>query len=131
MRLLLPGPVTDHPVALYASRSYYERLLNSGLLIYEYTPRFFHAKTVLCDDWVSAGSCNFDRWNLQWNLEANQEIEDRTMAEEIAGLFRADFSNSVEHLPEDWARRGWYQRALEWLWAQVEKLSLKIRHRRR
>jgi phosphatidylserine/phosphatidylglycerophosphate/cardiolipin synthase-like enzyme len=131
VRLLLPGPVTDHPGARYASHRYYERLLNSGLRIYEYTPRFFHAKTVLCDDWISIGSCNFDRWNLQWNLEANQEIEDSTMAEEVAEMFRADFSNSIEHLSEGWAQRGRYQRALEWLWARVEKLSLKLRHRRR
>ena len=127
VRLLLPGPVTDHPGARYASRRYYERLLNNGLRIYEYTPRFFHAKTVLCDDWVSIGSCNFDRWNLQWNLEANQEIDDSTMAEEIAELFRTDFSHSVEHLAGEWARRGWYQRTLEWLWQRVERLSLKIR----
>lgn len=131
VRLLLPGPVTDHPGARYASRRYYERLLNNGLRIYEYTPRFFHAKTVLCDDWVSIGSCNFDRWNLQWNLEANQEIDDSAMAGDVADLFRADFSNSVEHLPEEWARRGRYQRTLEWLWQRVERLSLKIRHRRR
>ncbi len=130
VRLLLPGPVTDHPGARYASRRYYERLLNNGLRIYEYTPRFFHAKTVLCDDWVSIGSCNFDRWNLQWNLEANQEIDDSAMAEEIAELFRTDFSHSVEHLADEWARRGWYQRALEWLWQRVERLSLKIRHRK-
>ncbi len=127
VRLLLPGPVTDHPGARYASRRYYERLLNNGLRIYEYTPRFFHAKTVLCDDWVSIGSCNFDRWNLQWNLEANQEIDDSAMAGEIAELFRTDFSHSVEHLADEWARRGWYQRALEWLWQRVERLSLKIR----
>ena len=127
VRLLLPGPVTDHPGARYASRRYYERLLNNGLRIYEYTPRFFHAKTVLCDDWVSIGSCNFDRWNLQWNLEANQEIDDSAMAVEIAELFRIDFSHSVEHLADEWAQRGWYQRTLEWLWQRVERLSLKIR----
>jgi phosphatidylserine/phosphatidylglycerophosphate/cardiolipin synthase-like enzyme len=67
VRLLLPGPVTDHPGVRYASRRYYGRLLKSGIRIYEYTPRFFHAKTVLCDDWVTIGSCNYDRWNLQWN----------------------------------------------------------------
>jgi phosphatidylserine/phosphatidylglycerophosphate/cardiolipin synthase-like enzyme len=80
---------------------------------------------------VSIGSCNFDRWNLQWNLEANQEIDDSAMAGEFADLFRTDFSHSVEHLPDEWARRGWYQRTLEWLWQRVERLSMKIRHRRR
>ena len=84
VRLLVPGPITDHPGARYASHRYYGRLLKGGLRIFEYRPRFFHAKTVLCDDWASIGSCNFDRWNLQWNLEANQEISDAEMAHAVA-----------------------------------------------
>ncbi len=131
VRLLLPGPVTDHPGARYASRRYYSRLLKNGVRIFEYAPRFFHAKTVLCDDWTSIGSCNFDRWNLQWNLEANQEINDRKMAATIAAMFQADFANSLEHTREEWERRNWRLRTLEWFWRRVELLSLKIRHRRR
>jgi phosphatidylserine/phosphatidylglycerophosphate/cardiolipin synthase-like enzyme len=131
VRLLLPGPITDHPGARYASRRYYARLLNSGLRIFEYTPRFFHAKTVLCDDWVSIGSCNFDRWNLQWNLEANQEIDDPAMASAVAAMFEADFASSLDQTAEAWAQRGWRQRLLEWFWRRVERLSLKIRNRRR
>ncbi|MGB5261116.1 MAG: phosphatidylserine/phosphatidylglycerophosphate/cardiolipin synthase family protein [Gammaproteobacteria bacterium] len=131
VRLLLPGPITDHPGIRYASRRYYGRLLRNGLRIFEYTPRFFHAKTVLCDDWVTIGSCNFDRWNLQWNLEANQEIRSPDLASAIVEIFAADFANSVEQTPEAWEQRGWRQRLLEWFWQQVERLSLKIRHRRR
>jgi cardiolipin synthase len=131
VRLLLPGPVTDHPGARYASRRYYGRLLHSGIRIYEYRQRFFHAKTVLCDDWVSIGSCNYDRWNLQWNLEANQEIDDQDMAATVAAIFMNDFANSHEHTGRDWHLRSWHLRALEWFWRRVELLSLKIRHRRR
>ncbi|MGB5441626.1 MAG: phosphatidylserine/phosphatidylglycerophosphate/cardiolipin synthase family protein [Gammaproteobacteria bacterium] len=130
IRLLLPGPVTDHPGVRYASRRYYGRLLKSGIRIYEYTPRFFHAKTVLCDDWVSIGSCNFDRWNLQWNLEANQEIKDPAMAASVAAMFCNDFDNSLEHTHPQWEKRGWHLRGLEWFWRRVELLTLKIRRRR-
>ena len=131
VRLLLPGPVTDHPGARYASRRYYGRLLKNRIRIYEYAPRFFHAKTVLCDNWVTIGSCNHDRWNLQWNLEANQEINDENMAGTIADMFTDDFTNSLEVTAGEWKQRGWYPRALEWFWRRVELLSLKIRHRRR
>lgn len=131
VRLLLPGPVTDHPGARYASHRYYGRLLKSGIRIYEYMPRFFHAKTVLCDDWVSIGSCNYDRWNLQWNLEANQEIDDPEMAATIADIFMNDFANSREVTTSEWEQRSWYLRVLEWFWRRVELLSLRIRHRRR
>ena len=131
VRLLLPGPITDHPGARYASHRYYARLLNSGVRIFEYAPRFFHAKTVLCDDWVTIGSCNFDRWNLQWNLEANQEINAPAMAGVVATMFEADFADSEEQTATAWAQRGWGQRLLEWFWRQVEVLSMKIRNRRR
>jgi phosphatidylserine/phosphatidylglycerophosphate/cardiolipin synthase-like enzyme len=131
VRLLLPGPVTDHPGARYASHRYYGRLLNNRIRIYEYAPRFFHAKTVLCDNWITIGSCNHDRWNLQWNLEANQEIDDENMAATIADMFTVDFTNSLEVTAGEWEQRGWHPRALEWFWRRVELLSLKIRHRRR
>ena len=130
VRLLMPGPITDHPGARYASHRYYGRLLKSGLRIFEFRPRFFHAKTVLCDDWVSIGSCNFDRWNLQWNLEANQEINDAEMADAIADMFAKDFADSREYTADEWSGRSWYHRSLEWFWQRVERLSLRIRHRR-
>jgi cardiolipin synthase len=131
VRLLLPGPVTDHPGVRYASRRYYGRLLKNGIRIYEYMPRFFHAKTVLCDNWVTIGSCNYDRWNLQWNLEANQEVDDPDMAATVAAMFMNDFSSSLEHTGKEWEQRGWRQRALEWLWRRVELLTMKIKYRRR
>lgn len=131
VRLLLPGPITDHPGARHASRRYYGRLLRNAVRIYEYTPRFFHAKTVLCDDWVTIGSSNYDRWNLQWNLEANQEIDDTVLASTVAAMFINDFADSREYTSEEWRRRSWRSRALEWFWRQVEILSLQIRSRRR
>ena len=130
VRLLLPGPVTDNPGVRYAGRRYYERLLKSGIRIYEYLPRFLHAKTVLCDDWLSIGSCNFDRWNLQWNLEANQEIKSRELAGSVAGIFENDMLNAVEYTRDSWQQRSYITRLFEWLWRRVELLSLKIRHRR-
>ena len=131
VRLLLPGPVTDHPGVRYASRRYYDKLLKSGVRIYEYTPRFFHAKTVLCDDWVSIGSCNYDRWNLQWNLESSQGINSPEVAATVATMFLDDFSNSREYSYKEWKHRSNWLRALEWFWRRIELLSIKIRDQRK
>ena len=65
VRLLLPGPITDHPGVRYTSHRFYSRLLKNGVRIFEYQPRFLHSKTVLCDNWVTIGSSNFDRGNLR------------------------------------------------------------------
>jgi phosphatidylserine/phosphatidylglycerophosphate/cardiolipin synthase-like enzyme len=126
VRLLLPGPITDHPGVRSISHRLYGRLMKNGVRIFEYQPRFMHAKSVLCDDWVAIGSSNFDRWNLRWNLEANQEIKDEVLAAQVKEMFEHDFSNSVEYSYEQWYRRSWFKRLLQWFWKQVEILSQKI-----
>jgi phosphatidylserine/phosphatidylglycerophosphate/cardiolipin synthase-like enzyme len=126
VRLLLPGPITDHPAVRYISHRLYGRLMKNGVRIFEYQPRFFHAKSVLCDDWVAIGSSNFDRWNLRWNLEANQEIKDEVLARQVMEMFEQDFSNSVEYSYEQWRQRSWIKRLLQWFWKQVEIFSQTI-----
>ncbi|HEY0720766.1 MAG TPA: phospholipase D-like domain-containing protein [Gammaproteobacteria bacterium] len=120
VRLLLPGEHTDHPAVRHASRRYYNYLLNHGIRIYEYQPRFLHAKIILCDGWVSTGSSNIDRWNLRWNLEANQEIDDENFSRQIEELFLADFLQSKEILPQEWQRRTWPHLLREWFWGKIE-----------
>ena len=126
VRLLLPGPITDHPAVRHISHRLYGRLLKNGIRIFEYQPRFFHAKCVLCDHWVAIGSSNFDRWNLRWNLEANQEIQDEVLAREVAEMFTEDFAHSVEYSYEQWYQASCYKRFLQWFWKKVEILSQKI-----
>ncbi|MCA1789122.1 MAG: phospholipase D-like domain-containing protein, partial [Thioalkalivibrio sp.] len=96
VRLLLAGPHNDHASAWHAGRRFYGRLLRGGVRIFEYQPRFLHAKMVLCDDWASVGSSNLDHWTLRWNLEANQSVMDPAFAGKLAGLFAADFEQSKE-----------------------------------
>ncbi len=120
VRLLLAGPSTDHPSVRHAGHRFYARLLENGVRIFEYQPRVLHHKIVLCDDWVTVGSCNFDRWNLRWNLEANQEIEDAGFADRTAAMFGDDFAECVEIRPEDWRRRPWWSRVAESWWGRVD-----------
>lgn len=120
VRLLLPGPHTDHPGVRHAGRRYYGQLLEHGVRIFEYQPSFLHAKLLLCDDWVSTGSSNIDRWNFSWNLEANQEIEDQDFSEQVTALFEKDFSASQEISARLWRHRPWYLRLSEWFWGQIE-----------
>lgn len=122
VRLLVPGPVTDHPAVRYAGRRYFNSLLQAGIRIYEYQPRFLHAKILLCDGWVSLGSSNVDRWNLRWNLEANQEVDDGQFTQHVRELFEADFQQSSECQLQDWPARSWRHRLQEWFWGQVENL---------
>lgn len=119
VRLLLPGKHTDHPSVRHAGRRYYTKLLRDGVRIYEYQPRFLHAKILLCDTWVSIGSSNIDRWNMRWNLEANQEVEDAEFARQITELFEHDFEQSKEINYESWQQRPWHRHLRERFWGWV------------
>lgn len=122
VRILLPGPLTDHPSVRYAGRRYYGPLLRAGVRIYEYQPRFIHAKTVLCDEWVSLGSANLDRWSFRWTLEANQEVHDPDFTERVASQFMTDLEHCEEIDYYQWRRRSLRTRLHEWLWGGMDHL---------
>lgn len=128
VRLLLPDNKNhDHPGVHYAGQRFYTRLLEAGIRIYEFKPAFIHAKFCLVDDWSTFGSCNFDHWSLQWNLEANQEIEDRGFSVEVATLFERNFAASDEIDPDRWAQRPYWQRVMEWLYGKISALLMRLR----
>ncbi len=120
VRLLLPGPITDHPSVRYASRRYYARLLRFGVRVFEYQERFTHTKMVLVDDWYTIGSSNVDRWNFRWNLEANLEVESQQSADDARTVMTADFDNCIEIDYKSWVNRSKMQRFKEWLWGKVD-----------
>ncbi len=129
VRLLLPGPHTDHPPVRHAGRRFYSHLLNHGVRIFEYQPRFLHAKMILCDEWLSIGSSNVDRWNLRWNLEANQELLDQQLLAQAVQLFERDFGASREIHAESWHHRPWYRRLQEWFWGNIDRWVVKLLRR--
>jgi phosphatidylserine/phosphatidylglycerophosphate/cardiolipin synthase-like enzyme len=113
VRLLLPGARTDHPWVRQAARRFYGRMLRNGVKIFEYQPRMLHAKMILCDDWVSIGSSNLDRWSFRWNLEANQEIADAHFADTAVAVFAGDFAVSRALSRRYWRQRAWLDRLRE------------------
>jgi phosphatidylserine/phosphatidylglycerophosphate/cardiolipin synthase-like enzyme len=131
VRLLNPGARTDHPWVRYASRRFYARMLRSGVRIYEYQPHMLHGKVILCDDWVSVGSSNLDRWSLRWNLEANQEVADRRFADTVAALFERDFLVSRLISRHHWGERAWLDRLRESIAGALDRRLDRWRRPRR
>jgi cardiolipin synthase len=131
VRLLLTGRNTDHPPVRYAGQRYYPRLLRAGVRIFEYQPRFLHLKMALVDDWVSVGSCNFDHWNLRFNLEANVEALDPMLAQAVSECFIDDFAKSCEITLEDWHNRPLLRRLKQRLWGSLDRLVVNLLDRRR
>ena len=126
VRLLTTGRMTDNPPVRLAGQRYYPRLLRAGIRIYEYQPRFLHLKMVLVDDWVSVGSCNFDHWNLRFNLDANLEALDPALAQAVEASFVADFADSREITLAGWKRRPLWVRAQQRLWGWLDRLVINV-----
>ena len=123
VRLILPAAsISDHPWVTKAARGFYHRLLKNGIKIYEYRNRFPHAKIELCDNWVSLGSNNLDRWNQRWNMDANQEIDGSQFAEQVRSLFLNDFEQCEHITLEQWQQRPRLNRLHEWFWGRFVML---------
>lgn len=119
VRILLPGEDSDHPWVGQIARHRYTRLLKNNIHIFEYQPRFTHAKVILCDDWICAGSSNFDLWNQKFNLELNIEIKSKTLSQQLERFFIANFSQSKQITADIWGARPPMQRIREWFWSKV------------
>jgi len=122
VRLVVPGPLTDHPWVRQAARRYYGKMLRNGVKIFEYQPRMLHAKLILCDDWVSIGSSNLDRWSFKWNLEANQEVQNVEFAGAAAAVFEGDCLHSEMLSRKNWGQRAWLDRLQERIAGALDRM---------
>lgn len=74
----------DSAFVAAASRSYYHRLLQAGVQIYEFTPGLLHAKTLCADGHVTLlGSTNLDLRSFDLNFENNVLLQDRNITRTV------------------------------------------------
>jgi len=105
VRLLVPG-IPDKKIVHWASRSYYQELMEAGVRIYEYTRGFIHAKVIQVDGEIaSVGTANFDIRSLHLGFEVNALIFDGQIAKHLEEDFFRDLKHCVEIEPEKWTGR--------------------------
>jgi cardiolipin synthase len=116
VRILVPGPRTDIPIARWAGRGVYEALLEAGVRIWEYQATMMHAKTLVVDGvWVNVGSMNLDNRSLRLNEESALIVQDERVGAAMDAYFAADLQAAKEVvLPAHRGRSG-PARLLEWL----------------
>ena len=69
VRIVTPG-IPDKKMVYRLTRANYEILLKAGVKIYEYTPGFIHAKSMISDDkWAVVGTFNVDYRSLYLHFE--------------------------------------------------------------
>jgi cardiolipin synthase len=114
VKIILPGS-SDIGFVFYAGRSYFTRLLKSGVKLYERRGPILHAKTGVIDEvWSTVGSTNLDLWSFLRNDEVNTVILGQDFALEMEAMFAKDLEDSKQVHLEEWKKRGLRERMKEW-----------------
>ena len=112
VRLLVPMR-TDIPVARWAARGLYGRLLRGGVEVWEYEPSMMHAKLVIADDTLICGSANLDIRSGRINYELVAVVKDSSLAARARADFAQDLASSVRIDIEEWRKRPFVQKLKE------------------
>ncbi|KKN71515.1 hypothetical protein LCGC14_0419840 [marine sediment metagenome] len=104
---ILTTEKTDSAPAQWAARAFYGELIENGVRIFEYTPRFLHSKVLLIDDgWGSIGTANFDYRSLFINYELTLISRNSVLISQLRKTFLDDLQDSAEITEIAWKRRG-------------------------
>ncbi|GMN09207.1 cardiolipin synthase [Croceitalea sp. MTPC9] len=122
VRVIIPYD-SDSWAAQYATDSYIEECLLSGIRIFRYTKGFLHAKTILIDNMFSTiGTANMDYRSFSINFEVNAMIYDSAINQEMAKIFLKDLKECEEVELERWRERNIarrFQESFGRLWAPL------------
>lgn len=111
VRILLPQD-SDISFMPWASQAFYERLLKSGIRIFEYLPSMLHAKTLILDNWMTIGSSNLNYRSLMHDLEVDVNVRLLESQRTLEKQFLIDLEHAKEVRLEDWQKKPWYQRVV-------------------
>lgn len=108
VRVMVPSAsASDMPLVQHAAHRNFERLLASGVRIFEYPKSLLHQKVMTVDGvWCAIGSSNFDDRSFETNDEITLGFRDAGLARTLEEIFERDSRECVELKLESWGRRG-------------------------
>ncbi|MDE5774107.1 MAG: cardiolipin synthase [Muribaculaceae bacterium] len=113
VRIMIPRR-SDSRLLQFASFSYVTQCLRSNIKVYLYEPGMLHAKTMIIDDnFVTAGSTNFDFRSFENNFECNLQIYDSEVNHRMRDIFFRDLEDCTKLTYSQWKKRPMPQRAVE------------------
>lgn len=122
VRIMMPRR-SDSTMLRYASFSYVTECLKSGIKVYLYNPGMLHAKAMIIDDnFVTAGSTNFDFRSFENNFEANLMVYDKEFNKKMRDIFFHDMASCTKIRVSDWHHRPRLQRS----WESIVRLVAPI-----
>ncbi|HUQ95941.1 MAG TPA: phospholipase D-like domain-containing protein, partial [Bryobacteraceae bacterium] len=122
VKIITPGPGTDHLLTRHSSRRLYGPLLEAGAHIYEYQPSMMHAKILMVDSqWAVVGSTNIDPRSFSLNVEVNLATPDPKVTQRLEQDFAGDLKRSREISHSEWKQRGIMERLHESFGSLIER----------
>lgn len=113
VRIITPK-IWDKWYVHMVTRSNYGKLIKAGVKIYEYTPGYIHAKTIISDDDNGiTGSINMDYRSFNLHFENGVWICGSPLIKEIKKDIMETFKVSEEININEWTARPWYIKAIE------------------
>jgi cardiolipin synthase A/B len=113
VEMILPERV-DSLLTRYASRSYYDELLDIGVHIYLYQKGLLHTKSITADRRISMfGTVNLDMRSLWLNYEVALFVYGSAFARQLHDLQQSYLQDCRQLDAGQWAKRTWRARFLE------------------
>lgn len=113
VRIMIPRK-SDSLMLQYASFSYITQCLKAGIKVYLYNPGMLHAKAMIIDDnFVTAGSTNFDFRSFENNFECNLLVYDRAFNRKMKDIFFSDMEKCSKIRYKEWRQRPRLHRTME------------------
>jgi cardiolipin synthase len=130
VRVLLAGK-SDVPLAQLAAERFYKLLLGRRVRVFEYQPQVLHAKVVVADSIVWAGSGNLDRRSLSINYELLLRLDWPELAEDARTWFAHALKHSRRVHLARWrrGRRLWRRIASQLAWLVLARIDPLVARR--
>lgn len=104
----------DSFMVKWASRSFFSKLLKSGVKIYLFKKGLLHSKSILIDKQLSLiGTANLDMRSLWLNFEITIAIDDKKFGNKLSHLHNEYISHSQLLDPKYWFLRSHWKKIVE------------------
>lgn len=113
----------DSWAAKYATNSFIEQMLESGIQVNHYCKGMVHAKTLIVDGILATvGTCNMDNRSFLLNFEINAVFYSKEISEDLTRFFEEDLEECSPNTLEEWRKRSAIEKIKESfcrLWAPL------------
>ena len=124
VRVLMPSTSgSDNPMVQHAGHRNFERLMRSGVKLFEYPHTLIHQKVMTVDGVYSIiGSANFDDRSFETNDEVTLGILDMRVAAQLDEIFEKYVKRATEIDVEKWAKRSVFHKIKDYAAYSINEL---------